>query len=46
MKEEDVVQLGLACTDVCAALDRASLNGRRLDNLNQSALAVISQLTT
>lgn len=42
--EEDYVQVGLSCADICRALDRG-LKGRQLDELNQSVLAAISQLT-
>ena len=43
--EADYVELGLACADVCKALDRG-MNGRRLDELNQSVFEAIGQLTT
>jgi len=33
--EEDYVELGLACADVCTALDRG-LKGKLLDGLNNS----------
>lgn len=42
--EEDYVQVGLSCADICRALDRG-LKGRQLGELNQSVLAAISQLT-
>jgi len=41
----DCVELGLACADVCTALDRG-LNGKRLDDLNNSVCEAINQLTT
>ena len=41
----DYVELGLACADVCEALNRG-MNGRRLDDLSQSMRTAISQLTT
>ena len=41
----DYVELGLACADVCRALDRG-VNGRRLDELSQSVFEAIGQLTT
>ena len=41
----DYVELGLACADVCTALDRG-LSGKRLDELNSSVCEVINQLTT
>jgi len=45
VNEVDYVELGLACADVCTALDRG-LKGRKLDNLNNSVVEAISQLTT
>jgi hypothetical protein len=41
----DYVELGLACADVCKALDRG-LNGKRLSNLHDSVCEAIMQLTT
>ena len=41
----DYVELGLACADVCKALDRG-MNGKKLDDLNQSVCEAINQLTT
>ena len=43
--KQDYVALGLFCADACKALDRG-LNGRRLDELSQSVLGAIEQLTT
>ena len=43
--EEDCVELGLACADVCTALSRG-LNGKLLKDLNNSAYEAIKQLTT
>ena len=43
--ELDYVELGLSCADVCQALDRG-MNGRQLDELSQSVLKAIEQLTT
>ena len=40
----DYVELGLACADVCRALDRG-MDGRRADQLNRSVLEAIKQLT-
>ena len=40
----DYVELGLACADVCKALDRGT-NGRRLDELTRSVREAITQLT-
>jgi hypothetical protein len=42
---QDFVELGLSCADVCQVLDRG-LNGKRLDELNQSVLVAIGKLTT
>ena len=41
----DYVELGLACADVCKALDRG-MNGRRADELSQSVREAIEQLAT
>ena len=43
--KSDYVELGLACADVCKALDRG-MNGKKLDDLNESVCEAISQLTT
>ena len=43
--ELDYVDLGLACADVCRALDRG-MGGRRVDGLSKSVLEGIGQLTT
>jgi hypothetical protein len=40
--EVDYVELGLACADVCRALDR-SLNGNRVDDFGLSALEAMDQ---
>ena len=40
----DYVELGIACVDVCKALDRG-MNGRKLDDLSQSVREAIEQLT-
>ena len=40
----DYVDLGLACAEVCKALDRG-MNGRRMDELSQSVFEAIEQLT-
>ena len=45
VNEEDRVDLGLSCAEVCKTLDRV-LKGRRLDELGQSVLEAIQQLTT
>ena len=43
--EQDYVELGICCGDICQALDRG-LNGRRLDDLRQPVLGAIGKLTT
>ena len=45
VNKTDYVELGLACADVCRALDRG-INGRSVDGLSQSVFEAISQLTT
>ena len=40
----DYVELGLACADVCRALDRG-MDGRRLDEFSRSVCEAIEQLT-
>jgi hypothetical protein len=45
INEQDCVDLGLSCADVCKALDRG-LEGKQLDELSQSVLEAIQQLTT
>ena len=44
MNETDYVDLGLACADVCRALDRG-MSGRQIDGLSPSVLEAIEQLT-
>ena len=44
MNQTDYVDLGLACAEVCTALDRG-LKGKGLDNLNDSVYEAIKQLT-
>ena len=39
----DYVELGLACADVCRALERGT-DGRRADQFNRSVLEAIEQL--
>ena len=43
--DQDHVDLGLFCADVCKALDRG-LSSRRLDDLSQPVLRAIERLTT
>ena len=40
----DLVQLGLACADLCRALDRGT-KGRQVDELSRPILEAIEQLT-
>jgi hypothetical protein len=42
--EEDCVEIGLACADVCTALSRG-LNGKLLEDLNESVCEAIKRLT-
>jgi hypothetical protein len=42
--DQDYVEFGQACGDVCQVLYRR-LKGRRLDELNQSVLDAIGDLT-
>ena len=44
VNKTDYVDLGLACADVCRALDRG-MNGRPVDRISQSVLEAIAQLT-
>lgn len=41
----DCVELGLACADVCRALD-CRMGGRRLDQLSRSVCEAIEQIMT
>ena len=44
INQMDYVELGLACAEVCAALDRG-LKGKGLGGLNDSVCEAINQLT-
>ena len=44
INQMDYVELGLACADVCAALDRG-LSGKRLSDLSNPVCEAINQLT-
>ena len=44
INKTDYVELGLACADVCRALDRG-MSGKRVDELSQSVFEAIGQLT-
>ena len=41
---DDYVELGLACADVCKALDRG-INGRRRGELSQSVFEAMTEFT-
>ena len=43
--EQDYVDLGLSCADICRVLERG-MGGNTLDDLNQSVCDAISQLMT
>jgi hypothetical protein len=43
--DQDYVDLGQACGDLCQVLDK-KLKGRQLNQLNQSVLDAIGGLTT
>jgi len=45
VNELDYVELGLFCARVCRALDRG-MRQRRVDEVSQSVLEAIGQLTT
>jgi hypothetical protein len=45
INKTDYVDLGLACADVCRALDRV-MNGKKEDDLSQSMSEAMSRLTT
>jgi len=45
INQVDYVELGLACADICVALDRG-LEGKKLGDLNNSVMEAIGQLTT
>ena len=44
VNEQDYVELGLFCADICRALDRG-MNGKKLDDLSNSVCDAINQLT-
>jgi hypothetical protein len=44
INEQDYVDLGFNCADICGALDRGT-NGKKLDDLGQSVCEAINQLT-
>jgi len=44
INEQEYVELGLCCSDICRALERG-INGKKLNELSQSVCEAISQLT-
>ena len=42
--EQDYVELGLSCADICKTFDRG-MNGKKLNDLNKSVCDAINQLT-
>ena len=42
--DQDYVDLGISCADICRALDRG-MNGKRLNDLSQPVREAINQLT-
>ena len=45
VNEQDYVELGLSCADICRALERG-MNGKKLNDLSKSVCDAINQLTT
>ena len=43
--EQDYVDLGLSCADICKALERG-MDGKSLNDLSKSVCDAITQLTT
>ena len=43
--EQDYVELGMSCADICKALDRG-MGEKKLDDLSKSVCDAINQLTT
>ena len=43
--EQDYVDLGLSCADICKALERG-MGGKKLDDVSESVCDAINQLTT
>ena len=44
ISKADYVELGLTCADICEVLNRG-MNGRRVDQLSQTVLEAIEELT-
>ena len=45
INDQDYVELGLSCADICRALERG-MSGKTLDDLSQSVCDAMGQLTT
>ena len=43
--EQDYVELGLSCAEICKVLERG-MNGKNLDDFSKSVCDAINQLTT
>lgn len=43
--DQEYIDVGLFCAEVCQVLDRG-LKGKRLDELNQSVVIAVENLTT
>ena len=43
--EQDYVELGMSCADICKALDRG-MGEKKLEDLSKSVCDAIDQLTT
>ena len=43
--EQEYVDIGLSCADICKALSRG-MNGKKLDDVDKSVYDAINQLTT
>ena len=43
--EQDYIDLGLSCADICRALERG-MDGKSLNDVSQSVCDAINQLTT
>ena len=45
VNEQDYVDIGLSCADICKALERG-MGGKKLDDISKSVRDAINQLTT
>ena len=43
--DQDYVDVGLSCADICKALERG-MGGKKLDDVSESVCDAINQLTT